>query len=381
MKKFTFLFALFCLAGGGFVFVAQGAQTRYLAPDGTDMGDCTNVNEPCGTINYARQQADPGDTIQLLEGTFTENANLFTDLNVVGAGVDKTFMDGDQNGTVFSILGGSVRIANMTIQNGNDLNGGGIRNTTHLTLDNVVIQHNHALGSGGAIYNGGVLTVTHTTIYSNTADTNSAGLINFGTATISESTFHGNVMTGLSYGGALHNNSGATLDLVNVTLSSNEAGSGAGISNSGDVNLLNVTLAHNVAMNDFGSGISNYGTVNFQNTIVANNMGGDQCEGDGMFNSLGNNLENNNSCQLDEPTDLPSTSAFLQPLDNYGGTTPTHSLMAESLAIDAGNDMACPMLDQVGQGRVDGDGDGTAVCDIGAFEYQLPIIYLPFIIK
>jgi hypothetical protein len=269
----------------------------------------------------------------------------------------------------------------MTIQNGEEISGGGIVNSDHLTLDNVVLQHNHALGSGGAIYNGGVLTVTNSTIYSNTADTTSAGLINFGIATISESTFHANVLSSLEYGGALHNNTGATLDLINVTISGNEAGSGAGISNSGDVNLLNVTLVENVATNDFGSGVSNYGTVNFQNTIVANNMGGDQCEGTGTFNSLGHNLENNNTCQFDEPTDLPSTSAFLQPLGNYGGPTLTHSLLPGSAAIDGANEMACPALDQAGQARVDGDGDGTAVCDIGAYEYQLPHIYLPFIMR
>ena len=365
---------------------AAGGATLYLAPNGTDTGDCTNVNEPCQTINYARQQSDPGDTIQLSAGTFSENPNLFTDLNVVGAGRNKTFVDGGQSGTVFSILGGPVRIADLTIQNGNAIDGGGIRNTDHLTLENVVIQHNYAPGSGGAIYNGGVLTITNSTIYSNTASTNSAGLINFGMVTISESTFQENVVLGLSYGGALHNNNGATLNLVNVTLSGNEAGSGAGISNSGDVNLLNVTLAHNVARNDFGGGISNFGVVNFQNTIVANNMGGDQCEGDGVFNSLGNNLENNNTCEFDQPTDLPSTSAFLRPLANTGGPTPTHSLLPDSPAIDAGDDGVCPAIGQRGVIRpLDGDDVPGAVCDIGAVEFSWATdgykLMLPFITR
>jgi hypothetical protein len=45
-------------------------------------------------------------------------------------------------------------------------------------------------------------------------------------------------------------------------------------------------------------------------------------------------------------------------------------LLQSSPAIDAGNDAACPGTDYACNARpVDGDGDGDAVCDMGAYEY------------
>jgi hypothetical protein len=71
-------------------------------------------------------------------------------------------------------------------------------------------------------------------------------------------------------------------------------------------------------------------------------------------------------------------------LGDNGGGTQTHALMAGSPAIDAGDNAACSAVDQRGAPRpVDGDGDGMAVCDIGAYEYgaQLPWLYLPAVLK
>ena len=64
----------------------------------------------------------------------------------------------------------------------------------------------------------------------------------------------------------------------------------------------------------------------------------------------------------------------------HGGLTQTHALVPGSPAIDAGGAVCTdansdPLLtDQRGRPRVvDGDGDGTAACDIGAFEF-FPIV-------
>jgi hypothetical protein len=62
--------------------------------------------------------------------------------------------------------------------------------------------------------------------------------------------------------------------------------------------------------------------------------------------------------------------AKLGALSDNGGPTQTHALLPGSPAIDHGDNAGCPDRDQRGYARpADGDGDTTAVCDIGAFEY------------
>jgi hypothetical protein len=56
-------------------------------------------------------------------------------------------------------------------------------------------------------------------------------------------------------------------------------------------------------------------------------------------------------------------------LTNNGGRVPTHALLPGSPAIDAGDNARCLLVDARRVARpYDGDGNGAAVCDMGAFE-------------
>ena len=95
-------------------------------------------------------------------------------------------------------------------------------------------------------------------------------------------------------------------------------------------------------------------------------------------------VEDGDGCSITSgPGDLIGTfgapiDTRLGPLLNNGGPTETHALNAGSPAIDGGNPAGCvdqdgmPILvDQRGFPRtLDGNHDGIAVCDMGAFEYQ-----------
>jgi len=64
-----------------------------------------------------------------------------------------------------------------------------------------------------------------------------------------------------------------------------------------------------------------------------------------------------------------SSDGLLGPLAANGGPTPTHALLPGSPGIDTSAE-ACTSTDQRGFERpIDGDSDGAAICDSGAFEY------------
>ena len=101
---------------------------------------------------------------------------------------------------------------------------------------------------------------------------------------------------------------------------------------------------------------------------------------DGVFVSLGHNLIGDGFGSTDFTDgvngDIVGTSANpidpkLGPLANNGGRTKTHALKAGSRAIDAGDNANLPPTDQRGAGfprKKDGNFNGVAIVDIGAFE-------------
>jgi hypothetical protein len=88
------------------------------------------------------------------------------------------------------------------------------------------------------------------------------------------------------------------------------------------------------------------------------------------YNILSDSLD---PCAFDQPTDRGNTDPLLDSLRDNGGGTATHALRPGSPAIDSGDDLDCPLTDQRGEIRPqDGNGDGMAVCDVGAYEVPGP---------
>ena len=68
----------------------------------------------------------------------------------------------------------------------------------------------------------------------------------------------------------------------------------------------------------------------------------------------------------------------------FSGSAYGMKLTAGSPAIDAADNAICPATDILGVARpADGDGDGNAVCDMGAYEWWEPVawVYLPFAMR
>ena len=223
--------------------------------------------------------------------------------------------------------------------------GGGMDNyaSGHSTLINVTFSGNSAGVSGGGMHNYSChLTLTNITFSDNYASENGGGILNIDSSiTLTNITFSGNLAT-LKGGGMYHFASyGSNPTLTNVTLSGNSASTGAGIYNDGSRNPI------------------------ITNAIIWGNIP-DQI----MDNSL-TTIINNSVIQGGYPgTGNIAEDPLLGPLADNGGFTQTRAIGAGSPAIDTGSPTVCPVVDQRGYIRpVDGDGDVTAICDMGAYEF------------
>lgn len=98
----------------------------------------------------------------------------------------------------------------------------------------------------------------------------------------------------------------------------------------------------------------------------------------GAFPSAGYNVLPDASCAFNGLNDMIGNAGPFLPLGDYGGITRLVPPAAGNLGIDTanpapigpGNVALCPEFDARGQARPgDGDADGMAVCDVGAFEW------------
>jgi len=244
-----------------------------------------------------------------------------------------------------------------------------VESTGTLALRGLTVTGGQSLFIGGGIINSGTLMLTDSTISGNTARAG-GGIINLGTLTITNSTISGNLAR--NRGGGIFNASLRPLTITNSTISDNivvraDGGDGGGIYNGGTLlEITNVTMNNNTAA--IGGGIRNDTNAMLKNTIIANSPSGGNCFG--TITSNGNNLDSGETCGFTGTGDLTNTDPLLGALADNGGPTLTHALVVGSPAVDAvASGCPPPHTDQRGLGRpVDGDGDGAAACDIGAFE-------------
>src|SRR5690606_17043654 len=129
-------------------------------------------------------------------------------------------------------------------------------------------------------------------------------------------------------------------------------------------------------------GLVNHGRALIRNSLISGNRHSDSGDDVNCANRgdsyryqargllLGNGAGN---CTADLYVENAETfTRVLAPLADNGGPSPTFALLPASPALDAAVG-ACASLDQRGAPRPrDGDGDGIAVCDLGAYERQAP---------
>jgi len=392
----------------------SGVTTVY-TPANLNAYDIAVTDTGCGTI---------GDDGKLVGGTI--KIDQFRRMGggiALGGGYAVATYDEANVGTAPVIDPGGeggLEIGNVSlndvvvINNWSGGDGGGIHSIAPATISRSKISGNtSAGGNGGGVYNEANLTISdtligkvfdavsaaaHPELTNPNYGENGGGMFFTGspqtTTTILRSAINGNE----AIGGAGIAGRVARFDITNTTISSNTAKDvGAGIHTAGPVYLQNVTVADNLATTTApggGAGLSSFsnGQYFFGNTLLSNNMvasaeggtprlancgcaGGGGCAF-GDLNSQGYNLEDGDTCELDQLGDKKNTPTQLIALADNGGLTETHELTfiatenpGNSPALDTGDDNNCPNNDQRSSIRpFDGDEDGTAKCDIGAFE-------------
>ena len=247
----------------------------------------------------------------VVSGTCTGNFYIDKDLTLSGpavldgGGVPTTY------GTTLNVMGGTVVLNKLVIQDGVGIDGlggglwnggqltlndstvsnntaavGGIFNFGQLTLNNSTVTHNTStFGGGGGIFNCGAslhnyglctgapgsLTLNHSTVSNNNAAGDGGGILNDGQTVLKlvNSTVSGNSTTGGS-GGGIANNGTATVDVSTVSGNSSSSGDGGGIVNSGTATVNFSSVSSNTS-GHLGGGIENHGTATISWSMVSKN--------------------------------------------------------------------------------------------------------------
>ncbi|MBK8821818.1 MAG: S-layer homology domain-containing protein [Anaerolineales bacterium] len=280
--------------------------------------------------------------------------------------------------------GSSTATISDTTFNGNEStsnSGGAINNSVAtLIISDSIFSGNTAFDSSGAINSqgGGVFTISGSTFTNNQADFAGAITINNASAEISNSAFLNN--TASNDAGAIYFSGSGSLVVSNSTFSGNSTTSrGGAIFSFGSVSLTNATLSGNIAPDGNSGGIHIYNnTLTLKNTIIANNNGGD-CILSGT-SSIGagssHNLLKSTGAEACGLTNGASNNVIGSDpnLGTLTGSPAYLPLNSGSPAIDTASDATCiaaPVSNTSQNGVTrpqDGDGNNTAVCDIGAYE-------------
>jgi hypothetical protein len=239
-------------------------------------------------------------------------------------------------------------------------------------------------GGGVFVVNGGTAVANDTTFRNNNAFIGGAIASYGGNVTVSGSTMSGATQGG--YGGGVHSEgAGATLGLLNSTISGNAVSvSGGGVMNQlgSTAQLWDVSVLFNTADSDgdfvgAGGGVYNAAdsSLTLANSLVAGNTVSasptlDDCWG--TISTNGTNLFSGlPNCTIPGSWGTINNLALIDPvLQNNGGPTETHALLPGSNAIGSGSLNWCLVVDQRGFAR---PGAGSA-CSVGAYEYFPPTL-------
>ena len=315
-----------------------------------------------GAIRSCGSAVSGGGALRLLSGSTAHLSGVaihgnkgFNGPGIWHGGDSLTIVDGDFRNNSAEDQGGAIYVADSVA---------GVRT---IDVSNTLFQANHALDSGGAVWAGAQTEVFLTETLARWNDSLGAGAGDGGVVfSRGEVIVEGSTLTEnrANAGAAIYVESPmvgvAKLDVVNSTLSANEALDAGGsvlFTVGADVEILNMTSV--------GADVDL--RTQLTDVTVANTAFSVGCElvVGSTANSEGGNVSPDTSCFLGAPeaSDWTASDLDLNPLGYYGGPTPTHLPRGTSPLV---NRVAGPCLAS-DQRRFDRP---AVSCDAGAVERQ-----------
>jgi hypothetical protein len=352
--------------------------------------------------------ADPGcvgSTITLTQGGLSITTDLIlkgpahTELSIAGAGSGQIIVSSSllqiENLTIRhgrgSIKGGCIAaLAGLELQHstvtdciatgsskyalGSALGGAIYATTVSMTdgsrVENSLAQGVHSpgnykyIGFGGGVFAKTQFSCTDSTISGNDATQLGGGVFAYGSPSLTHCTVDTNKHAGI----AVPSGAGQ-ITVVESTISGN---SPAGFFVQKPLSITASTVAFNYSSGPGAAGV--YGTANVaaQSSIIAANtsVGSTHADlqlGGGAMLTGADNLIVSTDVSAGAGVITVTVDPNLQPLADNGGPTRTHALVADSPAIDKGNNSAVFLTDQRGDGFAREVPIGSP--DIGAFEF------------
>jgi len=357
------------------------------------------VPDDYGTIQEAVNAAEYGDTVLVAAGTYYENiiirgkhitvASLYLTTGDTSY-ISRTVIDGSAAGRTVSILSGadsSAQLSGFTVTNGSYASGAGIYiYKTSARVSHCIIRDNHGDAynpMGGGIFLREARSFIHDCL-------------------ITENTALGADIDN-GWGGGIGVSGGAA-EIVNCTVTGNQttsAKAGIGGSNT-NIRITGCLITGNRGHSAAGAGFQD-AQAEIINSTIACNHGGNSQSG-GVYFIRSSPVFQNSIVWYN------TTASGFRNLDGWGGepefyhsniqggylsldimdadplfadtSSADFRLTAGSPCIDAGTPdttgLRLPLKDIGGADRIqDGDGDGTAVVDIGAYEYEPGFVSVP----
>ncbi len=428
MKAIRFVLPLFWLVGN----MAANAAIHCVSPSGSNTPPFDTWATAATNIQAAVNVATNGSTVIVTNGTYGATSQILVTNAVTIASVngrDVTVITGCSTARCVSLMHSNAVVRGFTIRGGNSLQGAGVyiynggrvedcaimHNLTatifygglgagiHVALDGVIsgcaiVSNTAGYGSGGGIYAANAVTVSNCVIRYNYADYGGGGhayggyggglyLVNGGTVRgcvieqngggqgggawcrgswiegcriVSNATWFSYDFQS-AYGGGIYESASR---IENCLIAYNNAGShGGGVSGSTSGLVQNCTIVNNHEDGGGGgsSGAGTYG-ANLRNCIVWGNTSG-------TTNGLCNYAYGTITYTDSDPIPSGDGNLCADPLFANPSNSDFH-LLVSSPCIDAGATNEAPPADLDGTARpLDGNGDGTAAFDMGAYEF------------